>query len=400
MSDKLADQIANGNSDILRELQQKKGLFFVILTGFLIYLMSDTFVKRLKKSFKQYKGLEANYQALNEATREGIFDCDLETMTAKLNKKMQFFLPGSVGSIEDFWETYKKRIAPSDIKKLVKEYEDAVSSTRASWQTEYRVLGEDNLYYNVLCSIYFIRNKENKPLRFIGAIQDVSDLRNLQAEYYNEQINYKQRLATSIIEAQETEKNRWAEELHDNVCQLLSVAKLNLSAIDSMPDSATVLSNEAKKLVTESIQEIRQLSASLKPPTFEHNLLLESIQTLTNDIKRSQPISFTIDTEELDETKLEDSHRLLIYRVVQEQLTNITKHAQATSVKIKITGKGDHFSIAVTDNGRGFDTSKVKGGIGLRNIQSRLGVYKGKMSIASSPGNGSVLEARFSTRTS
>ncbi|MCP9753091.1 sensor histidine kinase [Ferruginibacter sp. HRS2-29] len=399
LSDGLAYEISNGNNELLRQLQSQKGLFFVILTSALIYYMSNRFYLKLKRSFHRYEGLEANYYALHEATREGIFDCDLETMKAKLNKKMQFFLPGSKIEIEDFWETYKKRVAPGDMKRLVKEFEEVIASTRNSWQTEYRLLGEDNLYYTVISGMYIIRNpKDNKALRLVGAIQDVSDLRNLQAEYYNEQINYKQKIATSIIEAQETEKNRWAEELHDNVCQLLSVAKLNLSAIDMMPASTEILTNEAKKLVIESISEIRQLSASIKPPSFEDNLLVESIETLTADISRVQQINFHIESAGLDESKLSDAHMLLIYRVVQEQLTNITKYSQADAVRIRLSNNGDVVNIEITDNGRGFDAEKVKNGLGLRNIQSRLQVYKGKMKISSVPGNGCSLRAVFNVR--
>lgn len=399
LSDNLAFKISNGNSNLLRQLQQQKGLFFVMLTGVLIYFMSNTFYTRLKRSFQRYQGLEANYYALHEATREGIFDCDLNTMNAKLNKKMQFFLPGSENEIEDFWETYKKRVAPADIKRLVREFEEVIASNKTSWQTEYHLLGEDNLYYTVLSGIYIIRNaKDNKALRLVGAIQDVSDLRNLQAEYYNEQINHKQKIATSIIEAQETEKNRWAEELHDNVCQLLSVANLNLSAIDMMPASSETLTNEAKKLVIESISEIRQLSASIKPPSFKDNLLVESIETLTEDIRRVQKINFNINSGQLDESRLSDAHMLLVYRVVQEQLTNITKYSGAAKVDINLSSTGDVVSIEVVDNGKGFDPGQVKNGIGLRNIQSRLQVYKGKMKITSSPGDGCTLRAAFNTK--
>ncbi len=399
LSDKLALKIAHGNNDLLAQLQNQKGLFFVMLTGVMIYFISDRFHGRLKTSFQLYQGLEANYQALHEASREGIFDCDLETMNARLNKKMQFFLPGSHTEIGNFWEVYKGRVAPLDRKRLVREFEEVMASTKLSWQTEYRLLGEDELYYTVISSIYIIRNPStNKALRLVGAIQDVSDLRNLQAEYYNEQINYKQKIATSIIEAQETEKNRWAEELHDNVCQLLSVAKLNLSAIDIMPNSAETLTKEAKKLVIESISEIRQLSASIKPPSFEKNLLIEALETLTEDIRRVKHINFEINSDKLDERKLTDEHRLLIYRVVQEQLTNITKYSKASEVLINLSSSGELVSIEIFDNGQGFDPSKVKSGIGLRNIQSRLQVYKGKMKINSFPGQGCTLRAVFHTK--
>jgi signal transduction histidine kinase len=165
-----------------------------------------------------------------------------------------------------------------------------------------------------------------------------------------------------------------------------------------MPASSETLTHEAKKLVVESISEIRQLSASIKPPSFKDNMLVESIETLTQDIRRVQKIGFNIDSSHLDETKLADAHMLLVYRVVQEQLTNITKYSGANKVDINLSASGDVVNIEIIDNGKGFDPERVKNGIGLRNIQSRLQVYKGKMKISSAPGNGCTLRATFNTK--
>lgn len=86
----------------------------------------------------------------------------------------------------------------------------------------------------------------------------------------------------------------------------------------------------------------------------------------------------------------------MIYRVVQEQVNNIVKYAEARSVEIKLDNtSSNQVLITVRDDGKGFDPEKVKTGIGLRNIQSRLQVYNGQMVIHSSPGNGCLLEASF-----
>ena len=396
LSDRFAYSFSHGNNDLLRQIQQMKGLLFVSVSSLLIYLMSARFYGSLKKSFQRYKGLEKTYHALNEATREGVFDCDLETMSANLNSKMQFFVPGSSLSIKDFWTVIRKRIAPNNVSRLLKEFGEVSRSTKTSWQTEFNLLGNDNLYYTVLCSIHIIRDKDSgKALRIIGAVQDLSDLRNLQAQYYNEQINHRQTLAKSIIEAQENEKNRWAEELHDNVCQLLSVAKMNLTAIPGMPEVAEKLRVDAKDLVMKSIDEIRELSANIKPPILEDYLITESIGMLTANIARTKNIRFNLISRDLDESKLSDAHRILIYRVIQEQLTNIVKYANATEVDIDLRNEDDKCKIVIRDDGDGFEPGEVKTGIGLKNIASRLQLYRGKMIIHSSPGNGCTMEAMF-----
>ena len=86
----------------------------------------------------------------------------------------------------------------------------------------------------------------------------------------------------------------------------------------------------------------------------------------------------------------------MIYRVVQEQVNNIVKYAEASSVEIKLDNTStSQVLVTVRDNGKGFEPEKVRTGIGLRNIQSRLQVYNGSLVIHSSPGNGCLLEASF-----
>jgi two-component system sensor histidine kinase UhpB len=151
-----------------------------------------------------------------------------------------------------------------------------------------------------------------------------------------------------------------------------------------------------KKLVAESINEIRQLSATIRTPAFDQETLVESIEKLSANINRLKPVNIVLDDRSLNENELENDKKLMIYRVVQEQVNNIIKYAEATTVEIKLDNTSSaQVQIRVRDDGRGFDPAKVRTGIGLRNIQSRLQVYNGNLIIHSSPGNGCLLEANF-----
>lgn len=394
-SDTIVAQIASNNNQLLAQLQNKKGLAFVLVSGILLFLVSHYLLLRIRKVDKQKCSLEQKIDALNIASRGGMIDYNIETKTAQINNKMRFFFPSLSDNVPDFLSQFLERIHKDERMRVRSEYDAAILSLQDVWTTEYKVLGTDNKYYTVISSVFLIRNEAGKIHRLIGEIQDVSQLRNLQAEYYNQQLKHKQRLASTIIKAEENERNRWAQELHDNISQILTVINLYLSNTKLKLDNNILMIGEAKKMVTEVQQEIRLLSATMKPPAFSLMTLEQSIERLFSNISRIKKISFNFTASELDDTKLNDEQKLMIYRVVQEQLNNIIKYAEATHVSINIYSVNDTVHIELHDDGLGFDNSKLKNGLGFRNIQSRLLIYNGHMKLESAPGKGCTLSASF-----
>lgn len=398
-SDSIAAKLSNSDYYYLtfENIQVVKGIFFVFLSATLLFFLSRKFYTGIHKSYEQKETIEKKFTVLNEMAREGVIDYNFKEEKAILNDKMKFFFPSIGNTINNFWEVYQTRIHPEDLQKQIAEFNEIVNSPKQTWQTEFRLLGTDRKYYSVISNAYIIRDKETgEPVQLIGAIQDVSDLRRLQNEYAGQQLKHKRTLAASIIRAQEIERNRWAEELHDNVCQILSVANLYTSDICSKPENANTMAPEVRKLIMESIHEIRQLSANIKTPSFAKETLLESIERLAANINRVKSVHFTLVTARFDESQLCPEQKLMIYRIVQEQFNNIIKYAGASAVEVRLAiAENSNIEISIKDNGNGFDTAQIKTGIGLRNIQSRLQVYNGNLNIQSSPGEGCKLAATF-----
>jgi len=397
MSDTLAQQIAGDDARLLDKIQAVKGIFFVAISGALIYWVSRKLHRGIRVFQLQKLSIEKKFSALNEAAREGIFDYDIHSDKARLNDKMKFFFPAGAQTISGFWEMYRNRVHPGDVNRLEDEFRQITDSAKTAWQTELRLLGSDNKYYNVISSSYVIRHPGTGfPDQVIGTVLDVSDLRNLQAENYEQKLKHKKTLAASIIRAQENERNRWAQELHDNVCQILAVANIYAGDIIKNPGQAVQTGAEIQKLVCQSLSEIRQLSASIKTHTFTTETLQAAIEKLVANINRVNHFDFELSANGFDELKLNPEQKLLIYRVIQEQLNNIMKYAGASKVNVELAIKNDETAeVVICDNGKGFDPAKVKSGIGLQNIRSRLQIYGGTMQIDSSPGGGCRLQADF-----
>jgi two-component system, NarL family, sensor histidine kinase UhpB len=396
-SDTLVMQIANNNSALLTQLQSKKGFAFIIFSGSLLYFISNYFCKRALKSNQQKCSLEQKLNGLNIAIRGGMIDYDVELKKALINDKMKFFFPSIHDTVPDFLLLFLERIHQDDRERVRNEYDAVILSAQDVWTTEYKVLGSDSNYYTVISSIFLIRNNQGSVHRLIGEMQDISQLRNLQAEHYKQILKHKQALARTIIKAQENERNRWAQELHDNISQILTVINLYLSNTKVKIDNNVLMISESKKMISEVQQEIRFLSASMKPPTFASMTLQQTIERLILDVTRTKTNKFYFTSAEFDETILNDDQKLLIYRVVQEQLNNIIKYANADVVEIDLKSNNNCFYINITDNGTGFDQTNIKTGLGFRNMQSRLALYNGEMQLKSSPGNGCSLAASFQT---
>jgi two-component system sensor histidine kinase UhpB len=290
---------------------------------------------------------------------------------------------------------FRKRLHPDDLGRVIKNFEDTLKTTSNLWQVDYRYKMNGNKYHDMISRGYIIRDEDQKPYRIIAAVQDVTEIRNIRSALFQQELRHRQMLGQSIIKTQEEERNRWALELHDNVGQLLTVIKLYMEQMVIEPSKTATLLPKAQEMTDKVLNDIRQLSASMKPPEFNVTSLHDAIRQLLANIQRVKTYDFDLHIEELNEQQLNDDHKLMIFRVVQEQLNNIIKYAQADHIVIYIANTAQKASIEIIDDGKGFDTSVIASGIGLRNIRSRLQVYVGQLDIDSSPGEGCRLNAEF-----
>jgi signal transduction histidine kinase len=206
-----------------------------------------------------------------------------------------------------------------------------------------------------------------------------------------------QQITDAVITGQEKERVEIGQELHDNINQILATTKLYLEYALVQKKFRHKLINESKILTEKAMMEIRKLSNSLLPPSLEEVGLLEALNDLVENIKTVNSIKIITNWEEFTEYALDKKLKLTIFRIVQEQLNNIIKHAHATRAKISIVQKNDQVWLRIEDDGIGFDTSRRKNGVGIKNIISRSEVNNGKVSIQSKPGEGCVIAVCFTS---
>ncbi len=232
---------------------------------------------------------------------------------------------------------------------------------------------------------------ENEPVRLV-LVHDITEKLQAEAELTRQRMLQQKLITETSVRVQEREREEIGKELHDNINQILAVAKLYLQHAINKDNLQSKSLEESNKNIELAIAEIRKLSQALVAPSLGDITLLEAIGELIHLINLTTSLHLELSDSNYQEDDLDKNVQLMIYRIIQEQINNILKHAGAKNVFIQLCVTSEHILLAIKDDGVGFDTTKNTGGIGLRNITLRAGFYDGTVRIISSPGQGCTLE--------
>jgi PAS domain S-box-containing protein len=205
-----------------------------------------------------------------------------------------------------------------------------------------------------------------------------------------EKIIYEHKITKAIINTQEEERFEIGTELHDNVCQILASSQLSLEMLkDKIDPNALHWLNKSKEFVNLALEEIRNISHRLAPSFFGETTIEDTFIELLNNFNADNRYSLkmNIDFAKVNK-KLSSDIQLNLYRILQEQMRNIVKYANASKIKISLQFEIDKLIFTIEDNGIGFNYLSVKKGIGLANISRRAELFSGTMEIDSSPNQG------------
>ena len=229
-------------------------------------------------------------------------------------------------------------------------------------------------------------------------INDVTERVRLEKELALQQKLKQQQITEVVLGAQERERFELGQELHDNINQILATSKLYLDVAIEEREPRIELLDKSRKNISMAIEEIRKLSKELITPTLNDLGLIQSIKELIRSILTVKKMKIRLNISGLDESTLLPEQKINVYRIIQEQLNNILKHAQASTVIIELNKENEQISLLVKDDGKGFDPRVRRNGVGISNIISRAELYNGKVEIDSAPGKGCRLEVILNSK--
>ena len=199
------------------------------------------------------------------------------------------------------------------------------------------------------------------------------------------------------MRAQEEERRRLARDLHDEVNQALTAILLRLEALaqETPPEQREELT-ELKRLVNQALDELLNLARQLRPTALDDHGLVAALETQMKRFSSRTGIEARIDTEG-EPDALADVVQTAIYRVAQEALTNVTRHAGATVVELGVETDDEGVELRVSDDGRGFDPAVRGTGLGLVGMAERARLVGGDLDVRSAPGGGTTITLRVPT---
>ncbi|MBC7235822.1 MAG: PAS domain S-box protein [Chloroflexi bacterium] len=209
-------------------------------------------------------------------------------------------------------------------------------------------------------------------------------------------------LSARLLDAQEAERQRISRELHDEMGQALTAMSIDLGRLEKKlpahpdPEVGSLL-KESRDVADQLLSRVRELSLALRPLMLDDLGLVPALRWHLNRYTERLGIPIDLEVSALPEIRLPHRVEIALYRIVQEALTNIARHAQASQVTVQLTYRADRVTLRIEDDGQGFDLHQVASrepwarGTGLLNIEERVSCLGGRFSILSHPGGGTRL---------
>ncbi len=255
---------------------------------------------------------------------------------------------------------------------------------------EVRLCRHDGRNIWVTMNSTIVRDSDSRMTYYEGAMADISDRKASEERIHT--------LSQQLIQAQEDERQMISRELHDTVAQDLSVAKMECDLIygellnDRRPEAQRI--KKISGALQKTILGVRNMSYNLRPPGLDKLGLVETIYRFCEDFSQMWDLPVDFQSVGLKNLKLDYGIQINLYRLVQEGLTNIRKHAAASRVTLKLAAAYPNIILRVEDNGRGFDVQERVSAtgqekrMGLRSMQERVTLLDGEMRLKSKPGRG------------
>ncbi len=255
-----------------------------------------------------------------------------------------------------------------------------VLRNRLTWMT---VLGlSAGLLLSILCAFYILRLERQARLRYQEIARSQRDLEQLSAR---------------LVDAQEEERRSLSRELHDEVGQSLGALLVDVAHLKTQfPQSDAAVQNQLshiKGVAEKTVNTVRNMALLLRPSMLDDLGLVPALEWQGREVSRQGQMEVDVHAANIPED-LPDDYRICIYRVVQEALNNAARHATARSAKVDLSLQAEQIIVLISDDGRGFDSSRTRG-LGLLGMEERVRRLGGKLTIHSQSGQGTHIRVEL-----
>ena len=340
---------------------------------------------------------EARLRLALEAARMGTFDWDVpgnRITWSRWHEDLWGFAPGEFAGT---YESFASRVQPDDLAAMNDELARCIEQ-RAPFVREFRVIWPDRSVHWVVGRGEFSFDAEGRPLRMRGVVVEVTERREAE-ERRREYALALSALTDRLQTVRDEEATRISRELHDELGQALTGLRIDISWLDRRLlelQDAGQLHDKVRAMggqVDETLQAVRRLSTELRPLILDDLGLGAAIEWQVQEFQKRTGVTCTAHLL-VDDAAASPSTATALFRILQESLTNVARHAQASQVTVTLSASGEELCLSVADNGRGMPSSPAAKSLGILGMRERAHAHGGAVAVSSGPG-GTTVEARM-----
>jgi PAS domain S-box-containing protein len=370
--------------------QSIKGLAFIVVTGLLLFLT-------LRRSFDRRQraelALQHSYERFEMTARvstDAIYDWDVGKNRRWWSDGFytQFGYPREeVESTLDFW---MRQLHPEEKENIVNSLRKALEGPGQTWVSEYRFRRKDGTFAVVQDRACVVRSREGYALRVIGGMSDITERREGHEKLENSRRQLRA-LSARLQSLREEERSRIAREIHDELGQLLTALKMDLrwleKRIGEREDDPSVLpllekAVEAGEVADRAMATVQEIAAELRPGTLDNLGLAAALRHEAAKFQERTGITCDLRLPE-DSLALPRMAATAVFRIFQETLTNVARHAKASRVRVELRPEGEQLMLLVEDNGQGISPEALSSpkSLGLLGMKERAAVLGGEVVV-------------------
>ena len=331
---------------------------------------------------RKLRGSESRFRSLIEKGSDIIVLVDGEGRIVYASPSIENYF--GIKDAEQLGNSAFQYIHPDDVGRLAEKFLEVLESPNKPIYVETKAVTKEK-------NTIWVEGTVTNLLGVEGIHGIVCNFRDVTARKVAER-----QLIQATIDAQDKEREEIGRELHDNVNQILTTARLYLDCIVDASDGQQEMIQRSSTIISSAIEEIRNLSRSMTQAFHPELGLKLSIEDLVENIRRlSDGMQINLEFRMPAEKDLDNKFKMTLFRIIQEQLNNVLKHSEARTVAVSVCQQQDQIQLRIADDGRGFDPELKREGIGLSNITNRAESFQGIVSLDTAPGKGCVLSVHF-----
>lgn len=353
---------------------------------------------------RELREREERFERVVRAITNAVWDWDLQTDTLWWSEGLHEVFGYEEEAVQPTIQWWATRIHEADRDDVVASIHAAIETGEEAWESYYRFYNADGSVAHVFDRGYIVHDDAGRPIRMIGAMQDIT-ARTRAARKNAQLVDDLRAMSQRLLEAQEQERRRVAQELHDEVGALLTALQICLDAahyqLQKQERSSALVAGardelrEAQQLTDTLGEQVRQLALNLRPSVLDDLGLAAALQSLADRHRKRTGLQVQLHHEVEAGQRFAEAVETVAYRVVQEALTNVARHAQVDAVQVLVNVVEDRMRLHVIDEGIGFDADRVAQHrtMGLDGMRKRVELLGGTFEMATEPGEGTRISA-------